>query len=94
MKIRAIMRERGVKPVDIARQLDVKLPSVSQTLHSVIVSNRIRTAISNAVDIPVEVLWPDSKQTTPSPDPQGVPVGADAPIVSGDGGLLQGNLKG
>jgi predicted transcriptional regulator len=60
--IRAYMREAGVTVKDIASSLSVSKPFVSQVVHNVKRNQRVREAISKAVNKPVSDLWPDKQK--------------------------------
>jgi len=58
---KALKKVGGVK--FIARELDVKPPTVSQVIHRVRVTERIRKAIAKAIELPVEKVFPENQET-------------------------------
>ena len=59
--IRAKMRRAGVMVKDIAAICWVSHEFVSQVIHGVRPTQRIRQAISDAISAPISELWPDTK---------------------------------
>lgn len=57
--IRSFMRTAKVEVRDIAKQCEVTSQFVSQVIHGVRRSPRIREAISTALGKPISELWPD-----------------------------------
>lgn len=56
--IKAAIRKRGIKPADIARQLDVSDMSVSAVIAGNGKSARIAERISQVTGLSVDTLWP------------------------------------
>jgi transcriptional regulator with XRE-family HTH domain len=59
--IRSYMVKAGVTVLQIARQLGMRPPTVSQVIHGVRKNPRIREAIAAAINRPISELWPDTK---------------------------------
>ena len=61
-EIRQLMKDANVQPWQIADEMGVKRPTVSQVIHGVRSNPRIRLAIARSVDKQVSDLWPDQEQ--------------------------------
>ena len=59
--IRKLMRSKKVKVKDIASNLGVSSPFVSQVIHGVRQTQTVRDAISEAICQPVSKLWPEEQ---------------------------------
>lgn len=57
-QIRAEMMLKNIRPVDIARRLNVTRSAVTNVIKGVKTSQRIREAIAEAIGKDVEALWP------------------------------------
>ncbi|KAA0257187.1 helix-turn-helix transcriptional regulator [Deferribacter autotrophicus] len=58
--IKALLVAKGIKLTDIAKELNVALPTVSQVISGKKTSFRIQKAISEALSVPYEDLWGDT----------------------------------
>ena len=57
-EIRARLIMKKVKQIDIARQCEVSHVAVRLVIEGKTVSRRIRQAIANVIEVPLEVIWP------------------------------------
>ena len=57
-QIRAAMILKNVRPADIARRLNVTRGAVSNVISGLIVSQRIREAVAEAIGKEVDAIWP------------------------------------
>lgn len=57
-QIRAEMMLKNIRPVDIARRLNVTRSAVTNVIKGVKTSQRIRKAIAEAIGKDVEAVWP------------------------------------
>lgn len=57
-QIRAEMMLKNIRPVDIARRLNVTRSAVTNVIKGVKTSQRIRTAIAEAIGKDVDAIWP------------------------------------
>ncbi|WP_018704092.1 helix-turn-helix domain-containing protein [Anaeromusa acidaminophila] len=57
-QIRAAMLLKNVRPADIARRLNVTRGAVSNVISGLIVSQRIREAVAEAIGKEVDAIWP------------------------------------
>lgn len=57
-QIRAEMMLKNIRPVDIARRLNVTRSAVTNVIKGVKTSQRIREAIAEAIGKDVEAVWP------------------------------------
>ena len=61
-EIRAEMVRRKVTVVSIAKSLGVRQPNVSQVIYGVRPTRRIRQAIADSIDRPIDEIWPDTAE--------------------------------
>ncbi len=61
-KIKAFLDIEGVKLTDIARELKVSVPTVSKVAGGKARSRRVEEAISQALGLKREDLWPNRKK--------------------------------
>lgn len=57
-KIKAMLVERGIRQVDIARELGLKKETVNTVLNNHGTSRRVKEHIAKRLGRPVEYLWP------------------------------------
>ncbi len=57
--IQAEMKKSGTTQVTIARSVGVSAMTVSQVIHGTTTSRRVAQAISEAIGIPMDTLWPE-----------------------------------
>jgi len=60
--INAALIKRGLTQRAIAKRLGIAPPSVSNVINNRAISHRVAKAISEAVGIPVDTLWPGRYQ--------------------------------
>lgn len=56
--IKARLIERGIKLVDIARELGIAPPTVTQVISGIKTSRRIQKTIAQKIGMNVDELWP------------------------------------
>jgi len=56
--IRGHIYTAGLTPEALAKKLGVSESAISQTIHGLLKSPRIRQAIADAIGKPVEEIWP------------------------------------
>lgn len=56
--IKAKLVQKGIKQADIARQLHVSRQSVNKTISGIIKSDKIESAISKAIGLPKQTVFP------------------------------------
>jgi DNA-binding XRE family transcriptional regulator len=66
LKIRSELVAMGVTNSHIAKELGVSRQAVTQTIYNESKSRRIRLAIAEALQRPVEQVWPDEDPATPA----------------------------
>ena len=61
-EIRQLMKDANVQVCEIADEVGVKRPTVSQVIHGVRSNPRIRQAIAQSINKQVSDLWPEQEQ--------------------------------
>ena len=57
--VRGMMYITGVRQIDIARKYNIDKTVLSKVLSGKRKSRRVREAIAQELDVPMEMLWPD-----------------------------------
>ncbi len=60
-KIKIQMIRKDISAAEIARRVKVNRSAITQTIHGLIKSRRLRTAIASSLNIPYRKIWKDEK---------------------------------